>query len=200
MPAASFGSIFHTGDNGKRYRLPGKQRRFLCIYAIHVSYSISGGGILKSVKTFIKCIAIPLLVGGLSAVLTRGAMQTFQSLNQPPLSPPAWLFPVVWTILYVLMGIASYLVYTSDAESSDITKALTKYGYQLAVNFLWPIFFFTFKWYGFSFLWLVLLWILIWETMTLFFSISKPAGYLMIPYLVWVTFAGYLNLGIWYFN
>ena len=155
---------------------------------------------MKSVKTFIKCIAIPLLVGGLSAVLTRGAMQTFQSLNQPPLSPPAWLFPVVWTILYVLMGIASYLVYTSDAESSDITKALSKYGYQLAVNFLWPIFFFTFKWYGFSFLWLVLLWILIWETMTLFFSISKPAGYLMIPYLVWVTFAGYLNLGIWYFN
>lgn len=147
-----------------------------------------------------KCIAIPLLVGVASAVLSGGGMQTFASLNQPPLSPPGWLFPVVWTILYILMGIASYLVITARSSPETKEKALIVYGYQLVVNFLWPVFFFDFGWYLFSFLWLVLLWIMILVMMLRFYRISKPAGILIIPYLLWVTFAGYLNLAIWILN
>lgn len=150
--------------------------------------------------TFIICIAIPLAVGAISGYLTRGGMEIFKILDKPPLSPPGWLFPVVWGILYVLMGIASYLVVTSDADQKEISKALNLYGAQLAVNFFWPIFFFGFTLYLFSFLWLILLWILIVFTILFFYKISKTAAYLMIPYLVWVTFAGYLNAGIWLLN
>lgn len=154
----------------------------------------------KNILLLVKCIAIPLLVGGASAFLTSGAMSMFAEVNKPPLSPPGWLFPVVWTILYTLMGIASYLVVVSGVEEKKISKALTLYGYQLAVNFFWSIFFFNFQWYLFSFFWLLLLWVLIVLTIRAFYEISKPAAYLMIPYLVWVTFAGYLTLGIWYLN
>ncbi len=150
--------------------------------------------------TLVKCIAIPLAVGGAAALLSRGGMSLFEELYQPPLSPPGWLFPVVWTILYVLMGISSYLILTSGADQKDIFGALTLYAYQLTVNFLWPIFFFDFQWYLFSFFWLVLLWILIVLMVICFYRISKPAAWLMVPYLLWVTFAGYLNLGIWLLN
>ncbi|MBQ8184972.1 MAG: tryptophan-rich sensory protein [Lachnospiraceae bacterium] len=150
-------------------------------------------------KKLAVCIAIPLAVGGVSAFLTRGSMQTFGMLNKPPLSPPAWLFPVVWTILYVLMGIASYLVLTSE-KTYRIPTALTVYGIQLAFNFWWSIIFFNLELYLFAFIWLVLLWLLILLTSVLFYRISKPAGYLMIPYLLWVTFAGYLNFAIYLLN
>lgn len=153
-----------------------------------------------NLKALIISIAIPLAVGGLAALLTGGGMETFEQVNKPPLSPPGWLFPIVWTILYTLMGIASYLVYTADAPQELKAKALSIYGYQLLVNFLWPVFFFSFGWYLFSFFWLVLLWILVRWTIFLFAGISKPAALLMIPYLIWLTFAGYLNLGIWKLN
>lgn len=147
-------------------------------------------------KTFLILTAIPLLVGIIAGLLTRGSMETFSRLNQPPLSPPGILFPIVWTILYTLMGIASYLVYTADAPKVEINNALLIYFLQLAVNFFWSIFFFNFEWYIFSFFWLVLLWVLIFYTIRLFYPISNTAAYLLIPYLLWVTFAGYLNLGI----
>lgn len=147
-------------------------------------------------KTFLFFTAIPLLVGIVAGLLTRGSMETFSRLNQPPLSPPGILFPIVWTILYTLMGIASYLVYTSDKEKEEVNTALLVYFLQLTVNFFWSIFFFNLKWYTFSFFWLVLLWVLIFYTIRLFYPISKTAAYLLIPYLLWVTFAGYLNLGI----
>lgn len=150
-------------------------------------------------KKLIIFIAIPLLVGGLSALLTMGSMESFELLIKPPLSPPAWLFPVVWTILFVLMGIASYLVYTSRQPYRSKT-ALTVYGIQLVFNFFWSIIFFNMQAYLFAFFWLVILWLLILATTLLFYRISKPAGYLMIPYLLWVTFAGYLNLAIYILN
>lgn len=146
-------------------------------------------------KKLLVCVLIPLLVGGLSALITMGSMENFSSLNKPPLSPPGWLFPVVWTILFVLMGIASYIV-LERGSFAETRTALFFYGVQLFFNFFWSIFFFNFELYYFSFLWLLALWVLIIITAVLFFRISKPAGYLMIPYIIWVTFAGYLNLGI----
>ncbi len=143
------------------------------------------------------CIAIPLAVGVLSALLTRGGMQTFAELEKPALSPPGWLFPVVWTILYVLMGIASYLVVTSKKPNG---AALITYGLQLVFNFFWSIIFFNMQAYLFAFFWLVILWFLILKTTVKFFKIDETAGILMIPYLLWVTFAGYLNLSIYLLN
>ena len=147
----------------------------------------------------LKAIALPLAVGASSARITMDAMKSFDSLNKPPLSPPAWLFPIAWSILYVLMGIASYLVSVSDKEARAKT-ALTVYGIQLFFNFFWSIIFFSFEAYLLAFIWLVLLWILIIVTAYLFYGINKTAGYLMIPYILWVTFAGYLNLAIYLLN
>lgn len=151
-------------------------------------------------KKLIICLGIPLAVGGLSALLTMNAMQTFSSVNQPPLSPPAWLFPVVWTILYLLMGLASYLVAVSGARRAKIDAALTVYALQLAVNFLWSPIFFNRQAYLLAFVWLVLLWVLILITLRRFAAVSPTAGWLLVPYLAWVTFAGYLNLGVYILN
>jgi len=146
------------------------------------------------------CIAVPLMIGMLSALLTKNSMEVFALVEKPSLAPPAWLFPVVWTILYTLMGISSYLILTSDAEFKEITEAIRLYMYQLIVNFLWPTFFFNFEWYFFSFLWLFLLWILVILMIRRFYNISRIAALLNVPYLVWLTFAGYLNFGIWWLN
>lgn len=148
-------------------------------------------------KKLITCIAIPLAVGGISAFLTRDSMEAFANINKPALAPPGWLFPVVWTILYILMGIASYLVLTSEKPNS---AALAVYSIQLLFNFFWSVIFFNLELYLLAFIWLVLLWLLIVKTTSLFYRISKPAGYLMIPYLLWVTFAGYLNFAIYLLN
>lgn len=148
-------------------------------------------------KNLIICLAAPLAVGILSAFLTRNGMETFHLIAKPPLSPPGWLFPLVWTILYLLMGIASYLVLISGKPNDH---ALATYDIQLIFNFFWSIIFFNLKLYLFAFIWLVLLWLLILRTIFLFYKISKPAAYLMVPYLLWVTFAGYLNLSIYLLN
>lgn len=148
-------------------------------------------------KKLISCLAIPLAAGGLSALLTRGSMESFEALNKPALSPPGWLFPVVWTVLFVLMGIASYLAAVSGGPNRT---ALAVYGVQLLFNFVWPLLFFRLAQYLPAFIWLVILWVLILVTAVLFYRISKPAGYLMLPYLTWVAFAGYLNLAIFLLN
>lgn len=144
-------------------------------------------------KHLITCIAIPLALGSLSALLTQNSMASYMLMNKPAASPPGWLFPIVWTILYLLMGTASYLVLTSGKPNET---ALIAYGIQLGVQFLWPILFFNLGLCWAAFLWLILLWLLIIFTTRSFFQISKPAGYLMLPYLLWVTFAAYLNLSI----
>ena len=150
----------------------------------------------KKLRTLLIAVAIPLLVGAVAGLLTRNSMQVFEGLQQPPFAPPGVLFPIVWTILYTLMGIASYLIYTSGKDPEEVSSALTVYGVQLVVNFLWPIVFFRFGWYTFAFFWLILLWVLVIYTILLFYRISKPAAWLMVPYLVWLTYAAYLNLGI----
>lgn len=148
-------------------------------------------------KKLILCLVLPLAVGGLSAFLTQDSMKMFETIQKPPLSPPGWLFPIVWTILYLFMGIASYLVLTSSKSSQT---ALTLYGIQLVFNFIWPLIFFNRQQYLFAFIWLVLLWLSILATIIPFDSISKPAKYFMLPYLLWVTFAGYLNFAIYLLN
>ena len=148
-----------------------------------------------SIKKLIIALAIPLAVGGLGTLLT-GGMDSYQSLNQPPLSPPGFIFPVVWTVLYLLMGYASYRVWVSGSPRPAKKKALIFYGIQLFLNFLWPLIFFGLQWYWAAFVLLVLLWIAIYLTMYQFGQIDDTAENLLIPYLLWVTFAGYLNLGV----
>ena len=151
-------------------------------------------------KALLPSLAIPLATGGLSAFLTRDGMRRFNSLAKPPLSPPQWLFPVAWTALYLMMGTASYLVWVSDASPARKERALTVYGFSLAVNFLWPILFFTMQaWLPAFFLLLVLL-ALVAVSALRFSAITPPAGKLLIPYLLWLVFAGYLNLGVWVLN
>ena len=150
-------------------------------------------------KNFYIALGIPLAVGGLAALLS-GGMGNFETMNKPPLSPPGWVFPVVWTILYLLMGYSSYRIYTSKAPSHKIRSALKLYIAQLAVNFLWPIVFFGFSQYLAAFFVLLALWLLIFWTIQRFTKIDTKAGDLLLPYLIWVTFAGYLNLGIYLLN
>ncbi len=155
---------------------------------------------VRNKRLLIICIAIPLILGLLSSRLSGNGMREFAALKQPPLSPSGWVFPVVWTILYVMMGIASYLVILSGKDRQKISEALMSYGLQLAVNFFWSIIFFRFEEYLFAFVWLALLWVLILRTILLFRGVSRPASWLLVPYLVWVTFAGYLNLGVFLLN
>ena len=153
----------------------------------------------KNYGKLILFAALPLAVGAISGWLS-GGMKTYAELNKPPLSPPGWVFPVVWAILYGMMGIASWLVAESDAGAEEKSRAMRGYLLQLAVNFFWPILFFRFELYLPAFLWLLLLWILIFVTGSQFSKISDTAGKLMIPYLLWVTFAGYLNLAFYVLN
>lgn len=146
-------------------------------------------------KPFVFCLAIPLLTGALSGFLTQNEMKSFSQLKQPPLSPPGWLFPTVWIILYILMGFACYLVWSAP-KSQSRSQGLVFYGIQLVVNFLWPLFFFNAKWYFFAFGWLLLLWYLVFTTQKKFRAAAPKSGNLLIPYLLWLTFAGYLNLAI----
>lgn len=161
-------------------------------------HKVARGDILKvQWKNLVTCIAIPLAVGSLSALLSQNGMEAFAMMNKPALSPPGWLFPVVWTILYILMGIASYLILTSGKPND---AALTVYAIQLFFNFFWSILFFRLGLCISAFIWLVVLWLLIVRTTVMFYRIVKAAGYLMIPYLLWVAFAGYLNLAICLLN
>lgn len=147
-------------------------------------------------KTLGIAVAIPLVVGGISAFISMRAMDDFEKLNQPALSPPGWLFPVAWTILYILMGIASYLVFRGGASEKDTSRALKVYAFQLGLNFLWSIIFFNLSLYTVAFVELILLWLTVLLCTILFYGISKPSAYLMIPYILWLTFAAYLNLSI----
>ena len=153
----------------------------------------------KYLKTRLICWAIPLAVGGLAALLS-GGMGSYSALNQPPLSPPGWVFPVVWTVLYLLMGEASYQVLTSGKDPAAIRRALIVYGVQLALNFVWPLLFFRGQLYLTAFFLLLALWGAILVTLILFSRIKERAGDLLLPYLLWVTFAGYLNLGVFLLN
>lgn len=154
----------------------------------------------KKILSYVIGIAIPLGVGGLAALLTMGNMDIYDVIVTPVLTPPAILFPIAWTILYILMGVGSVLVYNSDAEKKDKWQAFIFYGLQLAFNFFWSIFFFNERLFLLSFVWLIILWFLIVGMIVKFEKINKAAAWLQTPYLLWVAFAGYLNLAIYLLN
>lgn len=153
----------------------------------------------SNIKKLLIYLAIPLAVGGLSALFS-GGMSDYASLNQPPLAPPGWVFPVVWTILYLLMGYAAYRVSESGAPTQQIRQALLVYWLQLAVNFIWSPIFFGLELRLSAFIVLLILWLLICLTIYRFSKLDEKAGDLLLPYILWVTFAGYLNLGVFLLN
>ena len=153
--------------------------------------------IKKTWKTYAFWILLSELTGALSGFLTRNGTKAYQTtIAQPPLSPPAWLFPVVWTILFILMGISLYLVLTSGAPGDTVTAALAIFALGLAFNFFWSIWFFNFGWYWFAFVWLLLLLVTVVVMTLVFYVTSKWAGLLQIPYILWLLFAAYLNIAV----
>ena len=151
-------------------------------------------------KSLFISLVLSLGTGVLGSLLSGESMTQYAERYRPPLSPPGWVFPVIWTILYTLMGIAAYLVWetgTADGKpTEESSAALTGYLISLGLNLLWPILFFRQEAYLFAFADLILLWIAICRTIRDFRSINETAAKLLAPYLVWVTFAGYLNLAI----
>ncbi len=155
----------------------------------------------KQTKIYVVSVAVSLGVGILSALLTRGNMNIYEEVATPPLSPPSFLFPVVWTVLYVLMGVSAAMIF--NTRTSPVTKrkdALYIYVASLFFNFFWSIIFFNLRAFLFAFVWLLVLLGLILLTVVKYYKINKTAAYLQIPYALWVTFAGYLNFGIWLLN
>lgn len=148
------------------------------------------------VGIFIAAAAIPLLVGGAAAFLARDGFGIYALLHKPPLAPPAWVFPAVWTALYLALGAASYLVFVSGASAPRRARALRVYGAQLAASFFWPFLFFSLGLYMAAFLLALLLCALALVCVAMFGCISRPAGKLMVIYLLWLCYAAYLNLGV----
>ena len=152
----------------------------------------------SKIKTYAVSIAVALAVGGLSALLTGDSMEKYKALRQPPLAPPGWVFPVVWTILFVLMGVGAAMVCLSGSSSKK--KPIAIYGLQLTVNFFWTILFFLLEARLFAFFWLLLLLgLAVWMAVS-FARVNKTAGLLQIPYILWLLFAGYLNLSVYLLN
>ena len=140
-------------------------------------------------------------VGALSGIISMGAMEHYAEIERPPLSPPSWLFPVVWTALFLLMGVSAYLVWTKDGvPEATRNRAILYYVLQLAVNFFWPIIFFNAGAYFFALIWLVLLIVLVIVMIVRFNAVSRVAARLNFPYLFWLLFACYLNAGVWWMN
>ena len=138
--------------------------------------------------------------GALSGWLSREGTAAFsETATQPPLSPPGILFPIVWGILYLLMGISAARIYQSPPSQSR-SRGLNLWVMQLVVHFFWSPIFFNVQAYGFALLWLLLLWILVLLMILSFRKIDPLAAWLQLPYLLWLTFAAYLNAGVWYLN
>ena len=156
---------------------------------------------MKKYRPYIISVLIALAVGGASYFLTKDSFDLYESVTRPPLSPPSFLFFIVWTILYAVMGIAAALVSTASyTKQNKKQNALFTYYTSLFVNFAWSPLFFNCRAFLFSFLWLVLLEVLIIKTILEYSEISKLAAYSQIPYALWVTFAGYLNLAVYILN
>ena len=145
---------------------------------------------------YIKSILLPVLIGALVGIITSGSMD-YNMLQKPPLAPPSAVFPIVWTILYILMGISYGILKVNNQTDEEIDWI---YYIQLAINALWSIIFFNFKWRLFAFVWIILLAVAIISMIRKFYNKNKIAGLLQIPYILWVIFATYLNFGFYILN
>lgn len=151
-------------------------------------------------KIYLAWIGFTEAVGGLSGWLIRDGVKLYNAtITQPPFSPPSLVFPIVWGILYALMGIGAARVFMAH-DSMARLRALIVFLVQLGFNFFWSIIFFNLQAFGPAFFWLITLWIMIIAMIALFRKVDKPAGRLQVPYLLWVTFAAYLNYGVWRLN
>ena len=154
----------------------------------------------KPRKTYVLWIAICEAVGFLAGILTRQGTKIYaQTAIKPPLTPPGWLFPVVWVVLYALMGIGAARI-TLTPSSAGRSRGLNLMVTQLVVNFFWPLLFFNAGAYGFALLWLLVLWGLVLWMIRVWRKVEPLAAWLQIPYLLWLSFAVYLNAGVWYLN
>ncbi len=153
----------------------------------------------SKIKTYGISLLIALLTGGISALLTNMGMDNYKAAEKPALTPPDTAFPIVWTVLFILMAISAARIYLSPV-SRERSRGLLIYALQLVFNFFWSILFFNLQAYGFAFFWLLALWLLILLMIISFTKTDKVAGLLQIPYLLWVTFAGYLNFMVWMLN
>lgn len=151
---------------------------------------------MSNFKIYLRSILIPVVIGAIVGFITSSFMD-YSSLQQPLLAPPSILFPIVWSILYILMGVSYGILESNSLVDSEIDSI---YYWQLFVNALWSIFFFVLKWRFFAFLWILLLLVLVIIMIIRFYNRNKVAGLLQIPYLLWVSFATYLNFAIYILN
>ena len=151
---------------------------------------------MDKIKIYAKSILIPVIIGGIVGIIISKFID-YKTLQKPFLAPPSIIFPIVWTILYILMGI-SYGILKSNSKIDSVTDFV--YYLQLGVNALWSIFFFVLKWRLFAFIWILLLAGLVILMIIQFYYKNKIAGLLQIPYLLWVLFASYLNFGVYILN
>ena len=146
-------------------------------------------------------VALPLVVGGLSGFATSKGVETwYPTLIKPSFNPPAWVFGPVWTVLYIMMGVAAYLVWIRGIDTDGVRAALTMFGIQLALNALWSILFFGMRQPGWALVEIVVLWGAIGATVWLFWRVVPAAGALLLPYWAWVSFATVLNGSLWWLN
>jgi benzodiazapine receptor len=143
--------------------------------------------------------AIALAAGGLSGFISSSAMKNYETLLQPPLAPPGWVFPAMWTVLYILMGVSAGIVWRRGHGRAR-SQALWLWGVQLFFNFCWTFIFFNLQWRLFAFFWLLVLLALVTAMISRFSRISSAAANLNLPYALWLCFAGYLNIGVYLLN
>lgn len=155
---------------------------------------------MKKILKAIFIIAIPLIVGGISGFLIRNNVYIYDVLIKPPLALPNNLFGIVWGILYLTMGIGLYLFINSGAPKDTICDGVTLFAFQLLLNFSWPIVFFNLRIFFTAFLLLVALFIFVAITVSSFYNVRKSSGIILIPYLLFLVYAGYLNFGVWFLN
>jgi tryptophan-rich sensory protein len=156
---------------------------------------------INNLSKLVISIVLSELAGVIGSIFTISAIPTwYATLTKPALNPPAWIFGPVWTTLYILMGVAAFLIWKNGLERKDVKVALSIFGVQLILNAFWSIVFFGLHSLVWALASIIVLWLLIVWTIAAFYKISRPAAYMLLPYIAWVSFAMYLNYAIWALN
>lgn len=164
-------------------------------------YKIKREWRLAPIASLILSIVIALSAGFIGSLFTTPSISTwYATLIKPTLNPPAWIFGPVWTALFILMGIAAFLVWRQGLKQQKVRAALCVYGFQLVLNVFWSILFFGLQRPDLAFIEIIALWLAIAWTISSFYKVSRAGAYLLVPYILWVSFAIYLNYTIWQLN